>query len=179
MKFSFAVSCTGLIYLKTSFRLFEVALLKVLVVYDSVSVNKNTEKVAEAIGDWLKAKGIEAQSVYAEEVDALTVKDYDCLIVGSPTHAWMEPPLIKKFLDRLKTASFVGKKAAAFDTRTKSRLSGGVISGIEGKLKQLGFKIIVPGLVTYVQGSKESPALFNGELEKAKKFAEELTKAPQ
>jgi flavodoxin len=72
--------------------------LKVLIVYDSVSVNKNTEKVAEAIRDMLKAKGTGVQSSYVEDVDASTVKDFDCLVVGSPTHAWMETPLIKKFL---------------------------------------------------------------------------------
>ena len=153
--------------------------LKVLIVYDSVSMNKNTEKVAETVRDVLKAKEMDIQSVHVEKVDSSTVKDYDCLIVGSPTQAWRATALVSNFLDSLKSQSFAEKTAAAFDTRIKSRLSGGAIGGIEGKLKQLGFKIIVPGLVTYVQGSKESPALFNGELEKAKKFAEDLTKALQ
>ena len=177
MKFQFAVSCTGFIYLEASFRLFEVALLKVLIVYDSVSVNKNTEKVAEAISDVLKAKGMDVQSSYVENVDSSTAKEYDCLIVGSPTHGWMETPLIKGFLDGLKTESFAGKKAAAFDTRIKSRLSGSAVDGIEKRLKQLGFKIALPGLAAYVEGKEPNPVLADGELDKANKFAEELAKA--
>jgi flavorubredoxin len=153
--------------------------LKVLIVYDSVSENKNTEKVAEAIRDALKTKKMDVQSVYVEKVDSSTVKDYDCLIVGSPTQAWRATALIRGFLDSLKAESFSGKSAAAFDTRVKSRLSGGAIGGIESKLKQLGFKIIVPGLVTYVEGKQPTPVLVNSELDKAKKFAEELTKALQ
>ena len=154
-------------------------LLKVLIVYDSVSVNKNTEKVAEAVRDVLKAKGIEVQNSYVEDADAPTVKNYDTLVVGSPTHAWMETPLIKKFLDSLKSESFAGKKAAAFDTRIKSRLSGSAVDGIEKRLKQLGFKIVVPGMATYVEGKEPNPVLIDGELDKAKKFADELVKALQ
>lgn len=151
--------------------------LKVLIVYDSVSVNKNTEKVAEAIREVLKSKEFDVQSLYVEDADVSTVKDYDCLIVGSPTHAWMETQLVKKFLDNLKTESFAGKSAAAFDTRIKSRLAGSAINDIENRLKKLGFKIVVQGLATYVEGKEPSPVLVNGELEKAKKFADELAKA--
>jgi flavodoxin I len=179
MKFPFAVSCTGFIYLKAGFRVLEVVLLRVLTVYDSVSVNKNTEKVAEAIRDVLKAKGIEVESSYVEDVDAPTVKDYDCLIVGSPTHGWMETPLVKKFLDSLKTESFAGKKAAAFDTRIQSRLAGSAVDGIEKRLKKLGFKVAVSGLAIHVEGKEPSPVLVEGELDKAKKFADELIKALQ
>jgi flavodoxin len=151
--------------------------MKILIVYDSVSVNKNTEKVAETIRDALKAKGIDVQSSFVEDIDASSVKNYDCLIVGSPTHGWMETPLIKKFLDSLKTESFAGKKAAAFDTRIKSRLSGSAVDGIEKRLMQLGFKIALPGLAAYVEGKEPNPVLADGELDKANKFAEELAKA--
>lgn len=154
-------------------------LLKALIVYDSVSVNKNTEKVAEAIKDVLKVKGIEVQSVYVENAAASAVKDYECLIVGSPTHGWKETPLIKKFLDSLKSESFTGKAAAAFDTRIQSRLAGSAIDGVEKRLKQLGFRIAVPGLATHVEGKEPSPVLIDGELDKAKKFAEDLAKALQ
>jgi flavorubredoxin len=107
------------------------------------------------------------------------VKDYDCLVVGSPTHAWRATALIRGFLDGLKAESFSGKSAAAFDTRVKSRLSGGAIGGIEHKLRRLGFKIIVPGLVAYVEGEQPTPVLVDGELDKAKKIAEDLAKALQ
>ena len=71
----------------------------------------------------------------------------------------METPLIKKFFDSLKTASFAGKKAAAFDTRIKSRLSGSAVDGIEKRLKQIGFKIAVSGLAIHVEGKELNPVL--------------------
>jgi flavorubredoxin len=153
--------------------------LKVLIVYDSVSENKNTEKVAEAVRDVLKTKKMDVQSVYVGKIDAATVKDYDCLVVGSPTQAWRATALVRDFLDSLKAENFAGKSATAFDTRIKSRLSGGAIGGIEHKLRRLGFKIIVPGLVAYVEGKQPTPVLVDGELDKAKKFAEDLAKALQ
>jgi flavorubredoxin len=157
-----------------------VALLKVLIVYDSVSVNRNTEKVAEVIRDVLKTKKMDVQSVYVEKVESSTVKDYDCLIVGSPTHGRRATPLIRGFLDGLKAESFVGKSAAAFDTRFKSWWAGGAIGGIESRLRNLGFKIVLPGLVAYVGGKMSTPpVLVAGELDKAKKFAEDLSKALQ
>ena len=42
--------------------------MKVLIAYDSVSPNKNTEKVAEAIRDVLKTKGMDVQSSYVKDV---------------------------------------------------------------------------------------------------------------
>ncbi len=153
--------------------------MKILIVYDSVSANKNTEKVAETIRDILKAKGLDVQSSYVETMDTSTVKAYDSLIVGSPTQAWKATKPIRDFLDGLPLGGFAGKNAVAFDTRIKSRLSGSAVDGIEKKLKQLGFSIIMPGLATHVEGKEPNPVLINGELDKAKKFAEDLAKALQ
>jgi len=148
--------------------------MRVLIAYDSVSPNKNTEKVAEAIRDVLKTKGMDAQSSYVKNVVPSNGKDYDCLIVGSPTHAWRATDLIRDFLNSLTPQSASGKQGAAFDTRIKGRLAGSAKEGIENKLKQLGFNIILPGLVAYVKGEKSQVVLMEGELEKARQFAEQI-----
>jgi hypothetical protein len=84
-----------------------------------------------------------------------------------------------QFLDRFSKDEFSGKLAAAFDTQLQIPLSGNATKGIEKKLKKLGFKIVMPPLVTYVQGKKgvegkNEIQLNDGELEKAKKYAEDL-----
>ena len=150
-----------------------------MIVYDSVSPNKNTQKVAETIRDVLKSTGIDVQSSYVKDVDPSSVKEYDCLIVGSPTNAHRPTGLIRSFLDSLTPQSSSGKRAAAFDTRLKGWWAGGATGGIENKLGKLGFKTVVPALATYVKGEKFVLLLMDGELDKAKKFAEEVAKVLQ
>ncbi|HKZ94446.1 MAG TPA: hypothetical protein VJ249_07700 [Candidatus Bathyarchaeia archaeon] len=80
-----------------------------------------------------------------------------------------------QFLDKFAKDEFSGKIAAAFDTQLQRMMSGNAAKGIEKKLEKLGFKIIMPPLITYVEGKNVYEMyLKEGELEKAKKYAEEL-----
>jgi flavodoxin len=156
--------------------------LKVLVVYDTGSVNRNTEKVAIAISEVLKEKGFEVDCLYVKDVDPAGVKDYDCVLAGSPTQVLRATGPIMQFLDRFAKNEFSGKLAAAFDTQMQLPLSGNAAKGIEKKLRKLGFKTVMPSLATYVQSKKDVEGkneirLKEGELEKAKKYAEDLVKA--
>jgi flavodoxin len=151
--------------------------LKILVVYDSVSANKNTEKIAKAIGDILKEEGFGVDCFYANDVDSITVKNYDGLLAGSPTHAFRATPTIMQFLNKFNENEFSGKPAAAFDTQLQSRLSGSAAKGIEKKLEKLGFKSVMPPLIAYVEGKTSEIHLKDGELEKTKRYAEDLAKA--
>jgi flavodoxin len=150
--------------------------LKVLIVYDSVSPNQNTKKIADTLSMVLEEKGIKVDSFRASYVDKDIVKNYDCLLVGSPTMAWSATAPAKEFLEGLKTSRFDGKFAAAFDTRIKSFISGQAAKGIQESLEKLGFRIIVPPLAAYVEGSRNRNdyTLKEGELEKARKFAEDI-----
>jgi len=159
--------------------------LKILIAYDSVSPEKNTEKVAEAMRDALMQKGTDAKSSHVKDVDVASVGGYDCLIVGSPTHAWRPTEPVRVFLDKLTPQVAYDKSAAAFDTRIKSFFAGGAAGGIEGKLKKLGFKIAAPPLALYVKGeaAKEQKRgvvkLIDGELDKARRFAEQVANSLQ
>jgi len=153
--------------------------LKILIVYDTVSSNRNTSKVANAIRDVLVEKGFDADAFYVKDADPAIVKNYDCVLAGSPTHWHRATGPVMQFLDRLGEGAFSGKLAAAFDTQFQMRFSGNAASGIEKKLEKLGFKIVMPYLVTYVQNKKDVDGinglhLKDGELEKAKKYAEDL-----
>jgi len=147
--------------------------MKVLIVYDTVSVNRNTEKVASAISGTLKRKGIEVECIYVKEVDPSAIKNYDCVLVGSSTMMWKPTSIIMKFLGSLDSQKF-GEFAAAFDTQYRGRFAGNAAKGIEKKLKKLGFKIVVPPFMAYVEGKISNVYLKDGELEKAEKFAEEV-----
>ncbi len=146
--------------------------MKILILYDTGSVNKNTEKVAKAMSEVLKEKGFDVDRQYVKDADVAGVKNYDCVLAGSPTQVLRATKPIMQFLDMLDKNDFSGKRAAAFDTQLQGRISGNAAKGIEKKLEKLGFKIVMPPLVTYVEGKLENIQLKSGELEKTKKYAE-------
>ena len=138
---------------------------------------KLTAKVAETILEVLKEKGIEVDSFYIKDIDPATVKNYDCLIAGAPTMAFRASSGIMQFLNGFSDMEFSGKMGAAFDTQMQSRFSGNAAEGIRKKLEKLGFRMITPLLVAYVAGKTNSMQLKEGELEKAKNWAQEVTNA--
>ena len=151
--------------------------MKVLIVYDTVSPMRLTAKVAETIGGALKENGIEVVSFFVKDVDKAIVKDYDCLVAGSPTMYFRASSGIMQFLDDLPSRKFSGKLAAAFDTQLQSRFSGSAVKGIEGKLKDLGFKLVTAPLIAYVEGKMNQMQLKEGELEKAKNWGQAVAEA--
>lgn len=150
--------------------------MKALIVYDTVSPLKITEKVAETISEVLKEKGLEVDTLFVKNADKGTVKNYDCVIAGSPTMYLRASSGIMQFLNGFPDEEFSGKLAAAFDTQMHGRLSGNAAEGIEKKLKKLGFQIIAPPLVTYVEGKMNQMQLKEGELEKTRNWAQEASK---
>ncbi len=155
--------------------------MKILVVYDSVSPTKNTEKIAQVICETLKEKGFDVTTSPVSNVKESNLVEYDCLLVGSQTMGWSATKPIKDLLDGFKPNQFAGKLGAAFDTRIESRLSGSASKGIEDKLRKLGIKIVAKPFFAYVEGSsrKNDYSLKAGQIEKAKAFAEDLAKTIQ
>jgi flavodoxin len=157
--------------------------MKVLIVYDTVSPNRNTERVADAMRDTLQTRGIEVESSIVINVEASTVKDHDCLIVGSPTQGWTATKPIIAFLDSLRPMSYSGKMATAFDTRTRGWYARGATDNIEERLSHLGFRIILPGMAAYVTRERTDAGITwtikVEELGRAKQFAEKIAQALQ
>jgi flavodoxin len=151
--------------------------MKVLVVFDSVSATKMTEKVAKTIAGAMKEQGVEVDCLYYKDVKPEAAKSYDCLVVGSPTMAWKPTKEIVQFLDVLSGGSSRGKLAAAFDTQIQMRISGNATKAIEAKLGELGFKLISPPLISYVEGKTDHYQMKEGEMEKARVWATELAKS--
>jgi flavodoxin len=151
--------------------------MKILIVYDTSSANRNTEKVAKAINDVLKEKGFDVDCSYVKDTNPANVKNYDCVLAGSPTQAFKATKPIMQFLDKFAKNEFSGKLAASFDTQVQSRMSGNAAKGIEKKFKKLGFKIVAAPLVTYVEGKIADVHLKDGEIEKTINRAQEIAKA--
>jgi flavodoxin len=143
-------------------------------VYDTTSAMRNTEKVAMALSEVLKAKGFDVDCLYVNDVDKANVKNYDFVLAGGPTQAFRATKPIMDFLDGFGKGEFSGKPAAAFDTQLQTRFSGNAAEGIQKKLEKLGFKIVMSPLVTYVEGKMNEMHMKEGELEKTKKYAEDL-----
>jgi len=148
--------------------------MKVLIVYDTTSANRNTEKVAKAIEGVLSERGFSVDCLYVADADPANVKNYDCVLVGSPTEGFRPKKPIAEFLDRLPKGGCSGKPAAAFDTQVQSRFSGNAAKKIQSKLEQLGFRIAAEPLVAYVEGKQAEIHLKDGETEKTTNWAQEL-----
>jgi flavodoxin len=153
-------------------------LVKVLIVYESVSLSQVTKSVAETIRGVLKEKGIEVYSFAVTDAGKADVKDYDCLLAGAPTMGFRASCGIIQLLDGLPHGEFTGKLAATFDTQSKFRFSGSAVKGIEGRLKNLGFKLFAAPLIAYVKGAgKGKWRLKEGEREKTEKWAQGVADA--
>ena len=148
--------------------------MKILVVYDTGSANRNTERVAKAMSEVLKEKGFNVDCSYVKDVDPASVKNYDFVLTGGPTQWLKATGPVTQFLERFAKDEFSGKLAAAFDTQLQLLLSGNAAKGIEKKLRKLGFKTVMPPLVTHVEGKMNEMRLKEGEIEKAKKYSEDL-----
>ncbi len=145
--------------------------MKALIVYDSVF--GNTEKLANALASGLKGEKIDVDVVKVDSVNLEELSRVDLLCVGSPTHAWNASKSTKEFLEHLLTVQGLkGKKAFAFATKMKSRLSGDAGGEIENKLKDAGLTVTRRAYTANVEG-REGP-LEEGAEEALKKIGEEL-----
>jgi flavodoxin len=149
--------------------------MKFVIVYDSVSKTRVTEKVAVMIQDALKEKGIEAEALQVNHASGIKIEDFDCLIVGSPTMGWKPTKETMSFLDGLKGKVTPSKYAASFDTQMKSFMSGNANKAMGQKLTEVGFRIAQPPLLAYVHGGKDKYQLRDGEPEKVKEWAKGIS----
>jgi flavorubredoxin len=151
--------------------------MRVLMVYDTVSEAKVTGKVADAVATAMKDAGVPVEAHFVEDAGKVNVKDFDCLIVGAPTMAWRPSKRMKDFLAGLESDDFSGKVAATFDTQMKSSISGNATKHMEKSLTDLGFRIVSPALIAYVESEEKLYKLRNGEMDKAKAWGKDLAKA--
>jgi menaquinone-dependent protoporphyrinogen IX oxidase len=152
--------------------------MKDMVIYDTSY--GNTKKIAQTITETLQESGIESDLFYVKDVKKLSGKDYDFLVMGSPTKFGTMSLTVKFFLGKVKDEEWMNKPFAAFDTENpenveKARTENKEWSAAEKiaeKLKEKNMKQLLPVLKALVLGQKGP--LVEGEIEKTKDYAKQL-----
>ncbi len=147
--------------------------MKGIVIYDSSY--GNTKNIAETIAETLKESGIEVDIFYVKDVKKLSAKDYDFLVLGSPTKFGTMSFTVKGFLGKVKSKEWMNKPFVAFDTENPEnieRKEGSAAEKIAEKLREKQMNQLLPVLKAVVLGWKGP--LQEGENERTKDYAREL-----
>jgi flavodoxin len=144
--------------------------MKALVVY--YSEFGNTRQVAEAIAAVFQEAGA-ARTLGADQLTTADLQDVDLVVMGTPTHKMNLPEAVRPVFEDLPRRILRGVPIAAFDTSYE--MSGFLARftaarRVDGKLRKLGGKRIVPPETFHVHHHHEGP-LYDGEVERAKHWA--------
>jgi flavodoxin len=142
-----------------------------LIVYDST--HGNTTQIAQAIG-----KAIGGEVLLPSKASPADLKEYDLLIVGSPTHGGWFTEGIRDLLEA--SPALAGVHVAAFDTRTATIWNrilpfGYAAPRIAQLLEKKGGTLLAPPEGFVVLGT-EGPVQ-EGELDRAADWAKEIVRA--
>jgi menaquinone-dependent protoporphyrinogen IX oxidase len=147
--------------------------MKGIIVFDTS--HGNTKRIAEAVSETLKESEIENDNFYVKDVKKLSAKEYDFLILGSPTKFGTMSFGTRRFLGKVKSKEWMNKPFAAFDTENPEnieRKQGSAAEKIAEKLADKQMKQLVPVLKAVVLGWKGP--LQEGEIERTKEYARDL-----
>ena len=147
--------------------------MKGIVVFDTSY--GNTKTIAQAISETLKESGIEVDVFYVKDIKKLSAKDYNFLVLGSPTKFGTMSFAVKRFLGKVKKEEWMNKPFATFDTENPEnieRKEGSAAEKIAEKLKEKQMNQLLPVLKAVVLGWKGP--LQEGEIERTKEYAKEL-----
>jgi menaquinone-dependent protoporphyrinogen IX oxidase len=152
--------------------------MKGMVIYDTSY--GNTKKIAETIAETLKELGIEVDFFYVKDVKKLSAKDYDFIVLGSPTKFGTMSFAVRGFVGKVKSEEWMNKPFAAFDTENPENIERAraenkewsAAEKIAEKLKDKKMNQLLPVLKAVVFGQKGP--LKEGEIERAKDYASEF-----
>ena len=146
--------------------------MNTLVVYDSQF--GNTERIAQAIADTLRAFG-QARAVRVDPGHPVSFQGVDLLIVGCPTQGFRPTPAMLSLLEKVSPALLSGLAVVCFDTRFRGRLwkrSAAVV--MARQLRTMGVEPLVPPESFFVKAMKKEGPLLDGEVERATTWARML-----
>lgn len=152
--------------------------MKTIVIFDSIY--GNTKAIAEAIGRGITG---DVEVLNVKDADFSELKNFDLLVVGSPTHGGRPSKDAKAFLESIPRNALKNIHVAAFDTNVSSEGKGfftrTVINffafaakPILDSLKKKGGMAVTDPEGFIVEG-REGP-LKAGELERATRWAKEI-----
>jgi len=94
--------------------------MKGIVVYDTSY--GNTKKIAETVAETLKECGMEVDIFDVKDVKKLSAKDYDFLVLGSPTKFGTMSFAVRFFLGKVKSGEWMNRPFTAFDTENPENM---------------------------------------------------------
>ena len=147
--------------------------MNVLVVYETKF--GNTKIAAETVAEGMKeVEQISTEVINVNDVDYSKVRDFDAIIIGSPTWGGNCTDTIKNFITELTGLSLNEKFYAVFDTNSGLPLLSKAVKKMEKRIGNLipDLKRILPGLPVRVKGSKGP--IIEGELPKCLNFGKEI-----
>jgi menaquinone-dependent protoporphyrinogen IX oxidase len=152
--------------------------MKGIVVYDTSY--GNTKTIAETIAETLKESGIEVDLFDVKDAKKLSAKDYNFLVLGSPTRFGTMSFAIRSFLSKVKSEEWMNKPFTAFDTENPENIERARIENkewsagekISEKLRDKKMNQLLPVLKAVVLGQKGP--LKEGEINRTKNYAREL-----
>ena len=148
--------------------------MKGIVVYDTSY--GNTKKIAETIAGTLKESGIEVDLFDVKHVKKLSAKDYDFLVLGSPTRFGTMSFAMRGFLGKVKNEEWMNKPFTAFDTENPENMEEkkeySAAEKISEKLRAKKMNQLLPVMKALVLGQKGP--LKEGEIERTKEYARTL-----
>jgi flavodoxin len=150
--------------------------MNTVVVYDSQY--GNTERIAQAIADTLRAFG-QAQAVRVDPAHPVSFQGVDLLILGSPTQGFRPTLAMQFLLGNVSFQALRGLAVACFDTRIRGRLwKSSAAPRMARQLRTMGVEPIIPPESFFVNAMKKEGPLLAGEVERAATWARMLlTKA--
>ena len=146
--------------------------MNTVVVYDSQF--GNTERIAQAIADTLRAFG-QAQAVRVNPARPIELQGVDMLILGCPTQGFRPSPAMQSFLGNVSYQSLSGLAVAYFDTRFRGGFwKHSAAPRMAGQLRTMGVEPLVPPESFFVKAMKKEGPLIAGEMERAATWARML-----
>lgn len=132
--------------------------MKVIVVF--ASMTGNTEDMADAVAEGIRAEGAEAVLKNVLDANASELADYDAFVLGAYT--WGDGELPDEFLDfyeELDDLDLTGKQAAVFGSADSSYPEfGKAVDVLEEKLEELGTVLVSKGLKVELGPSEQEKA---------------------
>ncbi len=152
--------------------------MKGIVVYDTSY--GNTKKIAETIAETLKESGIKVDLFDVKNVKKLSSKEYDFLVLGSPTKFGTMSLMVRFFMGKVKSDEWKNKPFAAFDTENPENVEHSRIENkewsaaekISEKLREKKMRQLLPTLKSLVLGQKGP--LVEGEIDRTRDYAREF-----
>jgi len=143
--------------------------MNTLIVYDSQY--GNTERIAQAIADTLRAFG-QAQAVRADPAHLISLRGVDLLILGCPTQGFRPGPVMQSFLGSVSSRQIHDLAVVCFDTRFRGFLwKRSAAPHMVRLLRKKGVEPLVPPESFFVKAMKKEGPLEDAEVERATRWA--------